>query len=89
MISIFILSIYRSLIAMSLDEPLMEWVYLNFNIRFAKATSYISDFNCHNKDLIANVLKQGYRYHKLHFKAFLGVFKILLLTQWDGGKIFC
>ena len=40
-------------------------------IRFARASSHVTDFNNRNKFLIANclLLKQGYRYHKLH-KAF-------------------
>ena len=38
-------------------------------IRFARASSNVSDFNCRNKALTAKLLKQGYRYHKLR-KAF-------------------
>ena len=34
-------------------------------IRFARASSNVSDFNCRNKALISKLLKQGYRYHKL------------------------
>ena len=34
-------------------------------IRFARAPSNVSDFNCRNKALTAKLLKQGYRYHKL------------------------
>ena len=40
-------------------------VYISLLIRFARAFSYVSDFNCRNKALPANLLKQGYRYHKL------------------------
>ena len=43
--------------------------YMSQLIRFARATSNVSDFNCRNKALTAKLLKQGYRYHKLH-KAF-------------------
>ena len=39
-------------------------VYISQRIRFARATSNVSDFNCRNKALIAKLLKQGYRYHK-------------------------
>ena len=39
-------------------------------IRFARASSNVSDFNCRNKALTAKLLKQGYRYNKLR-KAFL------------------
>ena len=40
-------------------------VYISQLIRFARASSNISDFNCRNKALTAKLLKQGYRYHKL------------------------
>ena len=38
-------------------------------IRFARASSHVTDFNNHNKFLTAKFLKQGYRFHKLR-KAF-------------------
>ena len=44
-------------------------VYISRLIRFARASSNVSDFNCRNKALAAKLLKQGYRYHKLR-KAF-------------------
>ena len=44
-------------------------VYISELIRFARASSNVSDFNCRNKALTAKLLKQGYRYHKLR-KAF-------------------
>ena len=34
-------------------------------IRFARASSHVTDFNNRNKSLTAKLLKQGYRYHKL------------------------
>ena len=40
-------------------------VYISQLIRFARAISYITDFNTCNKLLTQNLLKQGYRYHKL------------------------
>ena len=40
-------------------------VYISQLIRFARASSNVSDFNCQNKALTAKLLKQGYRYHKL------------------------
>ena len=40
-------------------------VYISQLIRFARASSNVSDFNYRNKALTANLLKQGYRYHKL------------------------
>ena len=44
-------------------------VYISQLIRFARATSHVTDFNNRNKFLTAILLKQGYRYHKLR-KAF-------------------
>ena len=40
-------------------------VYISQLIRFAKASSRVSDFNCRNKALTVKLLRQGYRYHKL------------------------
>ena len=40
-------------------------VYISQLIRFARASSYITDSNTRNKLLIQKLLKQGYRYHKL------------------------
>ena len=44
-------------------------VYISKPIRFARASSHVTDFNNRNKSLTAKLLKQGYRYHKLR-KAF-------------------
>ena len=44
-------------------------VYISQLIRFARASSHVTDFNNRNTFLTAKLLKQGYRYHKLH-KAF-------------------
>ena len=40
-------------------------VYISQLIRFARASSSVSDFSCRNKALTAKLLRQGYRYHKL------------------------
>ena len=40
-------------------------VYISQLIRFARASSYISDFNTRNKLLTQKLHKQGYLYHKL------------------------
>ena len=40
-------------------------VYIFQLIRFARLCSHVDDFNTSNKCLIAKLLKQGYRYHKL------------------------
>ena len=42
--------------------PHMEYIYL---IRFARASSNLSGFICHNKAVTAKLLRQGYRYFKL------------------------
>ena len=66
-------SLYKhlsSLMAMSLDVPLMGYIPgISRFIRFARASSHVTDFNNRNKFLTAKLLKQGYRYHKLR-KAF-------------------
>ena len=51
----------------SLDVYHMAFTYQL--IRFARASSNVSDFSCRNKALTAKLLEQGYRYHKLR-KAF-------------------
>ena len=43
-------------------------------IRFARASSYVADFNTCNKLLSQKLLKQGYRYHKLR-KTFSKLFR--------------
>ena len=40
-------------------------VYISQLIRFARASSYVADFNTRIKLLTQKLLKQGYRYHKL------------------------
>ena len=40
-------------------------VYISQLICFARASSYVVDFNTHNKLLTQKLLKQGDRYHKL------------------------
>ena len=40
-------------------------VYISQLIRFARASSYVADFNTRNKLLTQKHLKQGYWYHKL------------------------
>ena len=37
-------------------------VYISHFIRFTRASSNLSDFNCRNKALTAKLLRQGYRY---------------------------
>ena len=40
-------------------------VYIFQLIRFARASSFVADFNIRNKLYTQKLLKQGYRYHKL------------------------
>ena len=40
-------------------------VYISQLIRFVRVSSHVDDFNTRNKVLTANILRQGYRYHKL------------------------
>ena len=40
-------------------------LYISQLIRFARASSNVSDFNCRNKVLTTKLPRQGYRYHKL------------------------
>ena len=49
-------------------------VYISQLIRFARASSNVSDFSCWNKALTAKLLKLGYRYHKL-CKAFSNFYR--------------
>ena len=44
-------------------------VYISQLIRFARVSSQVDDFNTRNQVLTANLLRQGYKYHKLR-KAF-------------------
>ena len=39
-------------------------VYISQLIHFARASSWVADFNTRNKLLTQKLLKQGYRYHK-------------------------
>ena len=38
-------------------------VYISQLIHYARTTSYVADFNTHNKLLTQKLLKQGYLYH--------------------------
>ena len=40
-------------------------IYISQRVRFARASSYVADFNVLNKLLTQKLLNQGYRYHKL------------------------
>ena len=49
------------------DVPLaLSWgVYISQPIQFARVSSHLADYSARSKSLIAKLLQQGYRYHKL------------------------
>ena len=53
---------------------LLWCIYIPQLIRFARASSHVTDFNNCNKFLTAKLLKQCYRYHKL-CKAFSKIYR--------------
>ena len=63
-------------------------VYISQLIRFARASSYVTDFITRNELLTQNLLKQGYRYHKLRktFSKFYGRFYDLISKFQVGLK---
>ena len=46
-------------------------VYISQQIRFARMSNHVTDFNTRNKLLTAKLLNQSYRYHKLNKALFL------------------
>ena len=52
-------------------------VYISQSIRFARASSNVSDFNCRNKALTAKLLRQGHRYHKFS----------MAFYRWHSGLV--
>ena len=41
-------------------------VYISQLTRFARVSSHVDDFNTRNKVLTAKLLRQGYKFHKIH-----------------------
>ena len=66
-------------------------VYISQLIRFARASSYVADFNTRNILLTQNLLKQGYQYHKLrkYFKNFIDDTMIRFLNSKLGLNLSC
>ena len=56
---------YQFLMILFLPKFTSYGVYISQLIRFARASSYVADFNTRNKLLTQKHLKQSYRYHKL------------------------
>ena len=49
-------------------ERMIQWqsgIYISQLIRFARASSFVTDFSTRNKLLTQKLIKQGYLYHKL------------------------
>ena len=63
-------------------------VYISQLIRFARASSYVADFNTCNKLLTQKLLKKGFPYHKLHktFSKFYRQYCDLISEFQDGLK---
>ena len=61
-------------------------VYISQLVRFARVSSYVDDFNTRNKVLIAKLLRQGYRYHKIR-KAFSKFYRrhFDIVSKYDVG----
>ena len=66
-------------------------VYISQLIRFARASSYVADFNTRNKLLTQKLLKQGYRYHKLRktFSKFYRRYYDLILNSMLDLNLSC
>ena len=64
----------------------MFGVYISQLIRFARVCSHVEDFNARIKCLIAKLLKQGHRYHKLR-KAFSKLYRrhYELISKFNVG----
>ena len=57
-------------------------VYISQLIRFARASSYVADFNTCNKLLTQKLPKQGYRYHKLRKTFYRRYYDLLSELVW-------
>ena len=66
-------------------------VYISQLIRFARVCSNVDDFNNRNLFLTAELLKQGYRYHKIRkaFSKFYHRHLELIVKYKIGLKLFC
>ena len=51
--------------SLSIPRRASYGIYISQLIRFARVCNHVADFNARNKCLTANILQQGYRYHKL------------------------
>ena len=60
------LSISTDIVSNKIYDKRDDFDFKIVNFRFARASSIVADFNTRNKLLTQKLLKQGYRYHKLH-----------------------
>ena len=67
-----------------LVAPLMVF-YISQLIQFARVSSNLAEFNARNKTLTANLLQQGYRYHKLRKVFYLSL--IVDTTNWSLNTV--
>ena len=66
-------------------------VYISKYVRFARASSYVTDFNTRNELLTQKLLKQGYRYHKLlktFSKFYIQYYDLISNSKFDLN-LFC
>ena len=68
----------------------MVYIFLSLFV-FARVSSNVDDFNNRNSFLIAKLLKQGYRYHKIRkaFSKFYHIHSELIVKYIIGLKHFC
>ena len=61
--------------------------YSSLQVGFARASSYVADFNTRNKLLTQRLLKQGYQYHKIR-KTFSKFYRRYydLISKFQGLK---
>ena len=56
---------HSNLNTLEMKRVYISGVYISQLIQFARVSSHVVDFNARNKSLTAELLQQGYRYHKL------------------------
>ena len=95
MVSCLFLAALKQLISHFLMEmflaPLSNCVNILQLIRFARVCSILNDFNNRNQFLTAKLVKQGYRYHKIHkaFSKFYYRHSEFIFNTILVKKIFC
>ena len=62
-------------------------VYISQLIRFARASSYVTDFNTRNKLLTQKLFQQSYRYQKLRKPFLNSVYMCFVVTCWERADL--